>query len=65
MISEIVLALGLVAVIEGLALALAPRRWEDLLRTLAVMPADTRRLIGVLLVALGVAMVWFARSVIA
>ena len=65
MISEIVLALGLVAVIEGLALALAPRRWEDLLRTLAVMPADTRRLIGVLLVALGVGMVWCARSVIA
>ena len=65
MISEIVLALGLVAVIEGLALALAPRRWEDLLRTLAAMSADTRRLIGVLLVALGVAIVWFARSVIA
>jgi uncharacterized protein YjeT (DUF2065 family) len=65
LISEIVLALGLVAVIEGLALALAPRRWEELLRTLAAMPADTRRLIGVLLVALGVAIVWFARSAIA
>ena len=62
MISEIVLALGLVAVIEGLVLVLAPRRWEDMLRTLAAMPHDTRRFIGLVLAAVGVAVVWFARS---
>ncbi|MCY3880011.1 MAG: DUF2065 domain-containing protein [Rhodobacteraceae bacterium] len=62
MISELVLAFGLVAVLEGLALALAPRRWEDMLARLAAMSPDSRRLIGVLLVAVGVAIVWFART---
>ncbi len=56
------LALGLVAVIEGLVLALVPKRFEDALRVLSAMPVDTRRLFGIVCVALGVALVWLARS---
>ncbi len=62
MISDVFVALGLVVVIEGLALVLAPKRWEDMLRALGEMPYDTRRFIGLLMVALGVAAVWTAKS---
>ncbi len=65
MTEEIVLALGLVAVIEGLVLALAPGRMEDLLRTLAQIPVETRRAIGLAVVALGVFLVWVARTLLA
>lgn len=53
--SVILLAIGLVLVIEGLAFALAPSRLEDLLALLAAMSQDRRRMIGLIAVALGVA----------
>ncbi len=62
MISEIVLALGLVFVLEGLFLVVAPKRWESVLRVIAAMPVDTRRLIGLVTVAIGVGVVWLARN---
>ncbi len=62
MIAEIVLALGLVAVIEGLILVVAPRRMEDALRTLTRLPVDVRRYLGLLAMAIGVLVVWVARS---
>lgn len=62
MISEILLAIGLVLVIEGLVLALAPKRWENILRLIATLPIDTRRLIGLVSVAIGVGLVWLARN---
>ena len=65
MISDLLTGLGLVAVIEGLVLALAPLRFEDLLDTLRQMPVQTRRNIGLAAVAIGVALVWLARVVIA
>ncbi|MEM9971956.1 MAG: DUF2065 domain-containing protein [Pseudomonadota bacterium] len=49
----VLLALGLVAILEGLALALAPDRLEDILRTIANMPPETRRLIGLLAITAG------------
>ena len=58
----ILLAIGLVLVIEGLAFALAPSRFEDLLALLAAMSQDRRRMIGLIAVALGVAIIWLARS---
>jgi len=61
-IAEIVLALGLVAVIEGLVLVVAPRRMEDALRTLTRLPVDVRRYLGLLAMAIGVLVVWVARS---
>lgn len=59
--SHLVLALGLVLAIEGLVLALAPRRIEDALRFLASLGLDQRRLIGLGALAFGVMLVWLAR----
>ncbi len=59
---DILTALGLVAVIEGLALALAPSRLDDVLALLARMPVETRRSLGLGAIALGVVIVWMARS---
>jgi len=61
-LSVILLAIGLVLVIEGLAFALAPSRLEDLLALIASMSQDRRRMIGLIAVALGVAIIWLARS---
>jgi uncharacterized protein YjeT (DUF2065 family) len=61
-IGTIVLAIGLVLIVEGLVLALAPSRIEDALRLLASMPAETRRLIGFGALALGVLLLALARS---
>lgn len=60
--SLLALAIGLVLVVEGLALALAPRRMEDALRALASLSQDQRRAIGLAALALGVVLVWLARG---
>lgn len=62
MIEEIVLALGLVAVIEGIVLAVAPKRLEDALRAITSMSPETRRYIGLAVTAFGVLLVWVARN---
>jgi uncharacterized protein len=51
--TTLLLALGLVFILEGLVLALAPSRLEDLLRMLSTLPEDTRRLIGMLAITGG------------
>lgn len=56
--SHILLALGLVLAVEGLVLALAPRRIEDALRLIASLGLDQRRVIGLVALALGVALIW-------
>lgn len=56
------LAIGLVLAVEGLVLALAPRRIEDALRMLLALSEDRRRLIGLGALALGVVLVWLARA---
>ncbi|MCK4713257.1 MAG: DUF2065 family protein [Marinosulfonomonas sp.] len=61
MIEAILLALGLVLVLEGLVYALAPSLVEALLLALKDMPLDTRRRIGLIAVALGVGLIWLAR----
>jgi uncharacterized protein YjeT (DUF2065 family) len=53
-LTTIALALGLVLVLEGLVFALAPSRIEDLLRMMAQLPLDARRMIGALAIVLGV-----------
>lgn len=64
MIVALLTGLGLVAVIEGLVLALAPLRFEDLLETLRKMDVATRRGLGLGAVAFGVLLVWIARFLI-
>lgn len=57
----LVFALGAVCTIEGLVMALAPRRIEEVLAFLARLPVETRRGMGLATLALGVAMIWLAR----
>ncbi|MFM7655793.1 MAG: DUF2065 family protein [Paracoccaceae bacterium] len=59
--TTVLLGLGLVLVIEGLVLALAPLRLEQLLQALSALSRDQRRLIGLVAVALGVGLVLLAR----
>ncbi|WP_149589932.1 DUF2065 domain-containing protein [Tabrizicola flagellatus] len=61
--SDLLLALGLVLAVEGLVLALAPRRIEDALRMIASFPVDRRRFVGLAALALGVLVVWLVKSV--
>jgi len=62
MLAATLTALGLVLCLEGLVFALAPSRLEDLLKTLADLSKDKRRLLGLGALALGVALIWLARS---
>lgn len=58
--SLILLALGLVLIVEGLVYALAPHVIEELLAALRSLPIETRRLVGVASVAVGTALLWLA-----
>jgi uncharacterized protein YjeT (DUF2065 family) len=60
--SFVLLAIGLVLAVEGLALALAPRRLEDALRAILSLTVDQRRMIGLAALGLGVILVWLARG---
>lgn len=59
--ATIVAVLGIVLVFEGLVFALLPGRLDDLAALLARIPLDTRRLIGLTAVALGVVLLWIWR----
>jgi uncharacterized protein YjeT (DUF2065 family) len=61
--SWLALGLGLVLVIEGLVLALAPSRIEDMMAMIAALGRDQRRLLGLVAVASGVAIVTLVRAV--
>ncbi|WIV51617.1 DUF2065 domain-containing protein [Marivivens sp. LCG002] len=56
----IMLAIGLVCVVEGLAYALAPSLMERSLEVLKAMPIETRRRVGLGALAVGVGFVWAA-----
>lgn len=58
----ILLGLGLVLVIEGLAFALAPSRLEDLLAFIAALGRERRRAIGLAMVSAGIVLIWLARG---
>ena len=59
---EIVTALGLVLVIEGLIWAISPSFARRMLEALAVTPEQPLRLAGVIAIAVGVALVWSVRG---
>ena len=61
MFADIVTILGCVAVLEGLVLALAPSRFEDLVNWLSRLDIFARRQIGLVIVATGVILVWVAK----
>jgi uncharacterized protein YjeT (DUF2065 family) len=62
MVEAALLGLGLVAIIEGLALALAPARLRDALEAIARMDPEQRRLLGLLAVTVGIALVWASQA---
>jgi hypothetical protein len=62
MIDDILLGLGLVAIVEGLVLALAPSRLREVLELIERLDVDRRRLLGLLAVTAGIALIWFARA---
>lgn len=59
--STLFLALGLVLIVEGLAIALAPSRLEEVVELLARLSRDRRRLLGLGALAVGILLVWLAR----
>ncbi|HUE44622.1 MAG TPA: DUF2065 domain-containing protein [Aestuariivirgaceae bacterium] len=63
--SDLVTALGLVLIIEGLVYAAAPARFKAMMARLEEIPDETLRMGGLIAVAAGVAIVWLARQAIA
>lgn len=61
-VALILLAIGLVLTLEGLVLALAPSRIDELLELIRRMPVEMRRNLGLGAVALGLALIWLARG---
>lgn len=62
--SELVAALGLVLVIEGVLYALFPGRARAMMETISATPEETLRMIGLAAMAAGVAVVWAARTLL-
>jgi uncharacterized protein YjeT (DUF2065 family) len=62
LIEHIALAIGLVLVVEGLVIALAPSRMESLLKAISDIPPETRRTLGLISVALGTVCVWVSKG---
>lgn len=63
--SELVTAVGLVLIIEGLVYAAVPGRFKAVMARLEQVSDETMRMAGLVAVALGVAIVWLARQAIA
>ena len=58
----ILLAIGLVLVLEGLVYALAPSIIEELLAALKSLTIEQRRMVGLGACALGAVFLWIASS---
>ncbi len=58
----ILLALGLVLIVEGLVYALAPSIVEDLLEMLKELPQPVRRQLGALAIVFGLILLWCAHA---
>ena len=63
MMPELLMALGLVLVIEGLLYALVPGHLKAMMLSLQKLSDDQMRVGGVSAIAVGVMIVWVARSV--
>ncbi len=61
--SDLVVALGLVLVIEGLAYALAPDAVKRMLMSIGTLSPQALRLGGLVAITLGVLIVWIVRRV--
>lgn len=62
MIPDLLMALGLVLVIEGLLYALVPAKLRAMMASMQKLSDDQMRIGGVMAMALGVAVVWLVRG---
>lgn len=62
MAGEVLRALCLVAVFEGLFLFAAPRGWKRAAEQLLMLPDRHLRLVGATVVAIGIVALWLARG---
>ena len=60
--NDFLTAIGLVAVIEGLVLVLAPSRFADIIRALGSMSLETRRNLGLIFVVAGLVIIWAVKT---
>ena len=61
MTDSLLMAFGLVLVIEGLTYALVPRHMQNMMRRLQDLPIEQLRVMGTIVLALGVVVVWLVR----
>ncbi len=57
----LLLAFGLVLIIEGIAPALFPNKWQAYIRKLAEQPITDIRNIGLFVLLLGVIVIWISQ----
>jgi uncharacterized protein YjeT (DUF2065 family) len=62
MIHALLMALGLVFVIEGLLYALVPGHLKNMMRAMENTPDDTLRTGGMIAIGVGVLIVWLVRG---
>ena len=60
--TDVLTALCLVLVIEGLLPFLAPARWKEAMRQVAGVPDGSLRIIGLVSMILGVVLLYLVRS---
>ena len=63
MITWALIAIGLVCIVEGLVIVLAPSRLEELLELIVQLPIDARRLVGLIALALGATLLTVAKLI--
>ena len=61
MLEDIIRAVGLMLVFEGIIPFLAPRRWRDMASTLGKVGESTMRLMGLFSMLLGLLLLFFWR----
>jgi hypothetical protein len=60
--TDFLVAVGLVLVIEGAIYAIAPDRMKGMMRQMLELPDQTLRTVGVIAAVTGVGMVWMIRG---
>ena len=61
---SLLMAIGLVFVIEGLLYALVPGHLKNMMKTMETVPEETLRIGGMAALAFGVFIVWVVRTFI-
>jgi len=61
-ITDLLFGLGFVAIVEGLVLALAPSRLEQVLEILRQIGPEKTRTFGLVIISGGVLLIWLAQG---